>query len=106
MHFGQQCYYSITDTLLLALNLTLFPVLFFFTFLYYTDVGATLFTLVGYLCARRDHHFLSAMVRVCVCVCVCVCGGGGGGGGGLVVKWFVHWAHDPWVMGSSPTTRR
>ena len=25
---------------------------------------------------------------------------------GLVVKWFVHWAHDPWVMGSSPTTRR
>ena len=24
----------------------------------------------------------------------------------LVVKWFVHWAHDPWVMGSSPTTRR
>ena len=25
---------------------------------------------------------------------------------GLVVKWFVHWAHDPWVMSSSPTTRR
>ena len=23
---------------------------------------------------------------------------------GLVVKWFVHWAHDPWVMGSSPTS--
>ena len=35
---------------------------------------------------------------VCVCVCVCVWG--------LVVKWFAHWAHDPWVMGSSPTTRR
>ena len=25
---------------------------------------------------------------------------------GLVVKRLVHWAHDPWVMGSSPTTRR
>ena len=25
---------------------------------------------------------------------------------GLVMKWFVHWAHDPWVMGSNPTTRR
>ena len=36
-------------------------------------------------------------------VCVCVWGGGGGG---LVVKWFGSWAHDPWVMGSSPTTRR
>ena len=35
---------------------------------------------------------------VCVCVCVCVWG--------LVVKWFGSWAHDPWVMGSSPTTRR
>ena len=25
---------------------------------------------------------------------------------GLMVKWFVSWAHDPWIMGSSPTTRR
>ena len=24
---------------------------------------------------------------------------------GLVVKWFGSWAHDPWVMGLSPTTR-
>ena len=40
-------------------------------------------------------------------MCVCVGGGGGGGGGGgLVVKWFVHWAPDPCVIGSSPTTRR
>ena len=34
---------------------------------------------------------------VCVCVCVCV---------GLISEVVVHWAHDPWVMGSSPTTRR
>ena len=38
-------------------------------------------------------------VCLCMCVCVYVCMN-------LVVKWFVHWAHDPWVMGSSPTTRR
>ena len=38
------------------------------------------------------------LVWVCVCIYMCVWG--------LVVKWFVHWAHDPWVMGSSPTTRR
>ena len=25
---------------------------------------------------------------------------------GLVVKWFGSLAHDPWVMGSSPITRR
>ena len=30
-------------------------------------------------------------------VCVCV---------GQVSEVVVHWAHDPWVMGSSPTTRR
>ena len=35
---------------------------------------------------------------LCVCVCVCLWA--------LLVKWFVHWAPDPWVMGSSPTTRR
>ena len=38
----------------------------------------------------------------CVCVCMYVCMYVWG----LVVKWFVHWAHDPWVMGSSPTIRR
>ena len=38
-------------------------------------------------------------------MCVCM-GGGGGGGGGLVVKWFGSWAHDPWVISSSPTTCR
>ena len=37
-------------------------------------------------------------VHVYMYVCVTVWG--------LVVKWFVHWAHDPWVMGSSPTTHR
>ena len=37
-----------------------------------------------------------------VSLCVCVCVGGGGGG----VKWFGFWALDPWVMSSSPTTRR
>ena len=35
-------------------------------------------------------------------MCVCVCRGGGG----WLVKWFRHWAQDPWVMGSSPTNHR
>ncbi len=48
--------------MLSAFNLTIFPVLFFFTFLYYTDVGATLFVLAGYWLARKDSHLLSAAV--------------------------------------------
>ena len=55
---------------------------------------------------RRSERTRLAGMCVCVCVytyvcmyvCVCVWG--------LVVKWFGSWAHDPWVMGSSPITRR
>ena len=45
---------------------------------------------------------MSVCMHVCVYVCVCmyVCMWG------LVVKWFGSWAHDPWVMGSSPTICR
>ena len=39
-------------------------------------------------------------MHVCVCVYVCMYVWG------LVVKWFGSWALGPWVMGSSPTTRR
>ncbi len=49
--------------MLLSVNLTLFPVLFFFSFLYYTDVGATLFVLGACLLARRGSHVMAALVR-------------------------------------------
>ena len=38
---------------LLAFNLSTFPVLFFFCCLYYTDLGATCFVLLGYYCALK-----------------------------------------------------
>ena len=50
--------------LLLSLNLLTFPVLFFFSFLYYTDMGAVCFVLLGYWLSLVDHHRTSAVVRV------------------------------------------
>lgn len=45
-----------------ALTLALFPVQFFFYFLYYTDAGATFLVLLGYLLASRNRHKMAAMV--------------------------------------------
>ena len=58
--------------------------------------------LVLYLEALATHLNKDCGTYVCVCMYVCmyVCMWG------LVVKLFWYWAHDPWVMGSSPTTRR
>ena len=39
-----------------------FPVLYFFTFLYYTDAGSTFFILYSYLLSLRQQHCLSAAV--------------------------------------------
>lgn len=39
---------------------TLLPVLYFFTFLYYTDPGTTLFLQLMYLYSLFDHHWLAA----------------------------------------------
>ena len=66
------------------------------------------FVAVGELDGQPCHDidiFISCMyiclsVYVCMYVCMCVCVWD------LVVKWFGSWAHNPWVMGSSPTTRR
>ena len=58
---------------LLAFNLSTFPVLFFFCCLYYTDLGATCFVLLGYYCALKGRHITSAVVseysRYCI-LCV------------------------------------
>lgn len=45
-----------------SLALSLFPLLFFFNFLYYTDVGSTLTVLLGYLMSRQDRHLLASLV--------------------------------------------
>ena len=48
--------------MLSTLSLTIFPPLFFFSFLYYTDVGATFLTLLSYALSTRHHHIPSAAV--------------------------------------------
>ena len=47
---------------LYALTLSLFPPLYFFSFLYYTDQGSTLFVLSALLAARQSHHAVSAIL--------------------------------------------
>lgn len=44
--------------------LTTFPLLFFFTFLYYTDVGSTFFVLFSYYFTLTNAHVLSAFTGV------------------------------------------
>lgn len=41
--------------------ISMFPLLFFYSFLYYTDVGSTLFVLVGYKLSRDKRFNLSAL---------------------------------------------
>lgn len=56
------------EFLLSALNLTTFPLLFFFGFLYYTDIGATLMVLLGYVLSTRRHHW-GAATALAIGVC-------------------------------------
>uniref|UniRef100_A0A3B1INH8 Dol-P-Glc:Glc(2)Man(9)GlcNAc(2)-PP-Dol alpha-1,2-glucosyltransferase n=1 Tax=Astyanax mexicanus TaxID=7994 RepID=A0A3B1INH8_ASTMX len=48
-----------------ALTLSTFPVLYFFTFLYYTDAGSTFFTLFAYLMCLYGCHKASALLGIC-----------------------------------------
>jgi len=45
--------------------MALFPVLYFFTFLYYTDAGSTMFVLLAYLRALHDRHVTAALAGAC-----------------------------------------
>uniref|UniRef100_A0A7M5XGN3 Dol-P-Glc:Glc(2)Man(9)GlcNAc(2)-PP-Dol alpha-1,2-glucosyltransferase n=2 Tax=Clytia hemisphaerica TaxID=252671 RepID=A0A7M5XGN3_9CNID len=47
-----------------ALVVVHFPLLYFFTFLYYTDVGSTLFVLMAYYWSMKNRHWLSASFGV------------------------------------------
>ena len=52
---------SSSQQLLNAAVLSLFPVLYFFTWMYYTDPGSTFFTLLMYSLTLRKMHFLAAL---------------------------------------------
>ncbi|XP_054844442.1 dol-P-Glc:Glc(2)Man(9)GlcNAc(2)-PP-Dol alpha-1,2-glucosyltransferase isoform X2 [Eublepharis macularius] len=51
--------------ILSTLALAIFPVLYFFTFLYYTDTGSTFFTLFAYLMCLYGNHKTSALLGFC-----------------------------------------
>jgi alpha-1,2-glucosyltransferase len=53
---------SVKPAISFSFTLTTFPLLFFFTFLYYTDCGSTFTTLLGYWLSRKQHHLISAIV--------------------------------------------
>lgn len=44
-----------------SLRIVMFPLLFSFSYLYYTDVGSTLFVLIAYLSYKRENINLSAL---------------------------------------------
>lgn len=50
---------------LTALSLSTFPVLYFFSFLYYTDAGSTFFILFSYLMTLYGSHAAAATLGVC-----------------------------------------
>ena len=49
-----------------ALSLTLFPVLWIFHFLYYTDTGSLLFLSFGLYFTYKKRFWASASVRICI----------------------------------------
>lgn len=52
-HISSKCTFT-------AINISILPVLYFFTFLYYTDVGSTFFVLLMYLLSLHDQHLLAS----------------------------------------------
>ncbi|XP_075455885.1 dol-P-Glc:Glc(2)Man(9)GlcNAc(2)-PP-Dol alpha-1,2-glucosyltransferase [Ascaphus truei] len=51
--------------ILSTLNLYMFPTLYFFTFLYYTDTGSTFFILFTYLMCLYGNHKSAALLGLC-----------------------------------------
>ncbi|XP_018585414.1 dol-P-Glc:Glc(2)Man(9)GlcNAc(2)-PP-Dol alpha-1,2-glucosyltransferase isoform X2 [Scleropages formosus] len=56
---------SASRRVLSALALSTFPVLYFFTFLYYTDAGSTFFSLFAYLMSLYGSHKIAALLGAC-----------------------------------------
>lgn len=55
---------STPHQLLQALSLALLPVLYFFSFLYYTDAGSTFLALLAYLMCAHGRHGAAALVSL------------------------------------------
>ncbi|KAM4675636.1 dol-P-Glc:Glc(2)Man(9)GlcNAc(2)-PP-Dol alpha-1,2-glucosyltransferase [Discoglossus pictus] len=51
--------------ILSTLTLYMFPILYFFTFLYYTDTGSTFFILFTYLMCLYGNHKSAALLGIC-----------------------------------------
>ncbi|XP_076468917.1 dol-P-Glc:Glc(2)Man(9)GlcNAc(2)-PP-Dol alpha-1,2-glucosyltransferase-like [Babylonia areolata] len=66
LHFNKQ---NTSEIVLTALALATFPVLYFFTFLYYTDSAATFFALLTYYLALRRRQVPAALTGVFAIVC-------------------------------------
>ncbi|XP_054720010.1 putative Dol-P-Glc:Glc(2)Man(9)GlcNAc(2)-PP-Dol alpha-1,2-glucosyltransferase [Uloborus diversus] len=64
----QQKEVEVRITMLSALNISMFPVLYFFTFLYYTDCGSTYFVLLMYYWHMKN-SYLSASAAGAVSIC-------------------------------------
>ncbi|XP_008827880.1 putative Dol-P-Glc:Glc(2)Man(9)GlcNAc(2)-PP-Dol alpha-1,2-glucosyltransferase [Nannospalax galili] len=56
---------SSIQRILSALTLAVFPILYFFNFLYYTEAGSVFFTLFAYLMCLYGNHKTSAMLGFC-----------------------------------------
>ncbi|XP_034251591.1 dol-P-Glc:Glc(2)Man(9)GlcNAc(2)-PP-Dol alpha-1,2-glucosyltransferase [Thrips palmi] len=60
---------EVAQGILTAVNICIFPVLYFFNFLYYTDVMSTFLVLFAYLLCLQERHVLSAVTgSLAVCV--------------------------------------
>ena len=59
---GGKHYYDPAKAALSAFNMSLLPVLYFFSFLYYTDVGSTLMVLLAY-CLHLDGR--DVLLNIC-----------------------------------------
>lgn len=56
---------SSIQRILSTLTLAVFPILYFFNFLYYTDTGSVFFTLFAYLMCLYGNHKTSALLGFC-----------------------------------------
>ena len=52
-----------------SLVVSAFPVLYFFTFLYYTDMASTMFVLLTYYCALSQQHYRSSVAGLAAILC-------------------------------------
>jgi alpha-1,2-glucosyltransferase len=67
LSYKHSSYIEFAQMLLKAIQLTTLPVMFFFTTLYYTDIGSALFLLLAHMLARQERYTSSALVCLSIC---------------------------------------